>query len=84
MAGKDFPDPYFRVTDKKIDHIRVFARLIKHLFLNLFQKLVNYSTVMWLAEGYDRVEGIAIVGIRDGKALLHDIYIRDFSNERNW
>jgi len=79
MAGKDFPDPYFRVTNKKIDHIRVFARLIKHLFLNSFQKLANYSTVMWLAEDRDRVKGVAIVGIRNGKALLHDIYVsRDF------
>jgi GNAT superfamily N-acetyltransferase len=78
IAGKDFPDPYFRVTDKKIDHIRIFTRLIKHLFLNSFQKLTNYSTVMWLAEDCDGVKGVAVVGIRNGKALLHDIYSRDF------
>jgi len=74
IVGKDLPDPYFRITDRKIDHIKVLIRLVKHTFLNSLQKIANYSTIIWLAEGYD-VKGIAIVGIRNDKALLHDIFV---------
>jgi ribosomal protein S18 acetylase RimI-like enzyme len=81
-AGSDFPDPYFKVTDKKFDCIRVFVRLIKHLLLNSFQRLAGYSTVMLLAEANSRVEGIAYMGVRNSRALLHGIYVDRDSRRR--
>ena len=74
MVGKDLPSPYFRI-DRKIDNIKVFVRLMKHLFLNPLQKIANYSTIIWLAEDYDGVKGIAVIGISNKRVLLHDIYI---------
>lgn len=74
-VGEDFPDPYYRV-DRKIKIFIIFLRLLKHTLFNRIQSVISgFSAKIWIVLINNKMIGIAYIGMRKHRAILHGIHV---------